>query len=79
VYAPPLTLPFGDLSSACGGGFGRGRLVSLAALLAVGVTVGILACALWENWWPLFVCALPLTRHSYPPPRPLAVVDIAGE
>jgi hypothetical protein len=31
------------------------RLVSLAAMLAVGVTLGILACALWANWWPLFV------------------------
>lgn len=30
-------------------------LVSLAAMLAVGVTLGILACALWANWWPLFV------------------------
>ncbi|ELR17597.1 vacuolar protein sorting 55 protein [Acanthamoeba castellanii str. Neff] len=24
-------------------------------MLAVGVTLGILACALWANWWPLFV------------------------
>lgn len=35
------------------------RLVALAAMLATGVTLGILACALWDNWWPLFVGTTP--------------------
>jgi hypothetical protein len=30
-------------------------LVALAAALAIGVTLDLLACILWTNWWPLFV------------------------
>ena len=51
------------------------RLVSLAAMLAVGVTLGILACALWDNWWPLFVGTPPFNSahvmaHARPGTKP---------
>ncbi|KAK9762550.1 Vacuolar protein sorting-associated protein 55 [Basidiobolus ranarum] len=30
-------------------------IISLAFLLAIGFLLSILSCALYQNWWPLFV------------------------
>jgi len=37
-----------------GGGINIKVMIGLAFALSVGLLCNILACALWDNWWPLF-------------------------
>jgi len=37
-------------------------VIFLAFLLASGLLLVILSCALYYNWWPLFVSTLPARR-----------------
>ncbi|KAI8992134.1 vacuolar protein sorting 55 [Mycotypha africana] len=36
---------------------GLRRIIALSFVLAIGFLLVILSCALYENWWPLFVVA----------------------
>nr|GLL48657.1 vacuolar protein sorting-associated protein 55 homolog [Ipomoea trifida] len=35
-----------------------GKLVALATLVSVGITLQILACALFNNWWPMLTAIM---------------------
>ncbi|XP_003565146.2 vacuolar protein sorting-associated protein 55 homolog isoform X1 [Brachypodium distachyon] len=48
----------GEILAAAGDGDDRGRLAGLACMFSTSILLQILACALYNNWWPMLAALM---------------------